>query len=373
MPKSKKTRAALWEWQDDEGDWQGYLEADEALLEDKFAADVLSFSTKLSFSKDSYKFDLKKLTQTNPKTKATRKLRRNDIEKKEESTKSGKRAKKKERVEEQKWYFKNDDGEWQAFAEPDRKMMEAEYESRGSEAKFTTTDFSFNAKHQTPYLINFDAMTQLNKKSKVSRELRRGEGEEESGIKAKSKTDSPPPGRAHLGEKERAQAGGRVHFSGCLMHESFVEGTCSVPYVEDAHSEYVGIGRYKKNSTTFPKAIGSSFDSVAVDAGTRCVIYEKPDFTGKVLWDKVGPALIVNVLWKSQTWPFCGTKKFEDMFMGEWKEPLNSIFPSSVREFSSSNMHEWNTGSLVIEGGYPIPKLLKKKNPEYRELSNPTY
>jgi len=158
-----------------------------------------------------------------------------------------------------------------------------------------------------------------------------------------------------------------------MWHEHVIS-TCTVPYTEDEMSEYVGVGRYPNNIKAFPKAIAASFDSVAVDAGTRCIIYSKANFEGTVLWDRVGPFIVVNVTWRDNSgWAFCAGAKYHDKLMEKWKEPLNSIFPPTVREFSISNMHEWNTGSLVIEGGHPIPKLLKTKNPEYAQLTNPTY
>jgi len=60
-------------------------------------------------------------------------------------------------------------------------MMETEYQDRGPkvllfaskgrlwlvQAKFTTTDFSFNKKHKTNYAIDFAKMTQTNKKTGV--------------------------------------------------------------------------------------------------------------------------------------------------------------------------------------------------------------
>jgi len=168
------------------------------------------------------------------------------------------------------------------------------------------------------------------------------------------------PGRAHVGELAVPQAGGRVHFSGTLMWDRFEDLWCSEVYVEDEYSEFVGIGRYAHNKKAFPKAIRSSFDSVAVDAGTRVRIYSQPDFKGKLLWDRVGPAIICNTAFQSQ---------HRGKLFAAWKEPLNTIFPKSVREFSDSNMHEWSGGSVIIEGEQCIPSSLNALE-EYRSLTN---
>jgi len=154
------------------------------------------------------------------------------------------------------------------------------------------------------------------------------------------------------------------------MWDSKVPSTCSKPYQEDEHSEYVGIGRYPHNIQAFPKAINASFDSVAVDAGTRVIIYSQPNFKGRVLWDRVGPAIVVNVLWKDHKWPFTGGHPYSKKLFGDWKQPLSSIFPAAVREFSCSDMHAWNAGSLVISSGEAIPSQLDDVD-EYSALANP--
>jgi len=168
-----------------------------------------------------------------------------------------------------------------------------------------------------------------------------------------------PSSRAHVGELMLPQAGCRVHFSGCLMHDEQVFSTCSVPYVEDQWSEYVGEGRYSSNMKAFPKAIGATFDSVAVDAGTRVTIFSEPNFKGKVLWDRTGPAIVVNTLYASwTTFPGCKGRRYSDVLKEEWEGPLGSLFPPEVRELSCSDMHAWNSGSLVIQKGESIPKEL---------------
>lgn len=162
------------------------------------------------------------------------------------------------------------------------------------------------------------------------------------------------------------EAGGRVHFTGLVMSDAYEESHFSVPYKVDKFGEYVGVGQYPSNKTAFPKSIATTFDAVAVDAGTRVVIYSEPNFKGQVLWDKVGPAIIFNSKWK-------GTQKYAPELTRTWSQPLQTIFPPSVREWSVSDMHLWDHGSLVIEDGEPIPQRLKDLLPEYGRLSNATY
>merc|ERR1712032_1191152 len=134
--------------------------------------------------------------------------------------------------------------------------------------------------------------------------------------------------------------------------------------------EYVGVGEYPDNNQAFPLSIKYTFDSVAVDAGTRVIIYSEPNFKGKVLWDRVGPAIVVNSKWKDNTWPFCKGKTFEKALKQEWEGRLQDLFPPEVREFSCSDMHCWNSGSLVIQDGQSIPRSLDAME-EYQVLSNP--
>merc|ERR1712183_512301 len=198
------------------------------------------------------------------------------------------------------------------------------------------------------------------------------EGEFQKAVGAKSVSDASSSVRSSrrtdVGEEACPEAGARVHFCGCLMNDKKQEGWTSVPYVEDKYGEYVGVGRYPDNGKAFPQAIKCTFDSVAVDAGTRVIMYEKANFKGKVLWDKVGPAIICNEIWKANS--FAGSKPYEDVFKGAWKEPLNTVFPPEVREFSKTDMHKWNTGSLVIEDGQAIPEFVDSL-PEYARLPNP--
>jgi len=176
--------------------------------------------------------------------------------------------------------------------------------------------------------------------------------------------------RASVGELALPTAGCRVHFSGALMFDQQISGWCSLPYLEDEYSEYVGKGKYASNMRAFPKAIGTSFDSVAVDAGTRVTIYSEPNFKGKVLWDRVGPAIVVNTFYKDIV--FHKGRLYSKLLKEEWEGELQVLFPPAVREFSVNNMHTWNSGSLVIQDGQSFPQSLDDIT-EYHALPNPRY
>lgn len=132
-----------------------------------------------------------------------------------------------------------------------------------------------------------------------------------------------------------------AHFSGLLMCDHFAPPWLTETYVEDMYSEYVGPGMYPLNSAAFPKATRYTFDGIAISAGTRVTIYSQPNFLGEILYQKVGPAIVNNRIWKSYS--------RAAPVMWDWKEPLQSMFPQSVREWSDTNMHQWPSGSMIIE------------------------
>merc|ERR1719336_1888531 len=100
-------------------------------------------------------------------------------------------------------------------------------------------------------------MTQLNTESKTKRTIRRGPPAapseppaKKAKAKAKAKASSSSGSqakRSDVGEEACPEAGGRVHFSVGVMHQTFKPGQTSIPYQEDDYSEYVGVGRYPDN------------------------------------------------------------------------------------------------------------------------------
>ncbi len=149
-----------------------------------------------------------------------------------------------------------------------------------------------------------------------------------------------PPVKDTKPKKPKANC--RVHFSGGLMGGKFDDVGISKIYVEDRLSEYVGSGHYPSNESAFPKAVRTTFDGIAIDKGTRLIIYSKPNFKGTILLDVTGPAIINNVKWKDDdSYKYCNTETYPS--------DLQANYPQSVRKWSSSNMETWSTGSCKIE------------------------
>jgi len=133
----------------------------------------------------------------------------------------------------------------------------------------------------------------------------------------------------------------RVHFTGGIMGGRFEQIGISKVYKVDHMSEYVGEGEYPDNRRAFPKAVATTFDGIAIDRGTRLIIYSGPNFTGRVLLDVVGPRIINNSLWRNDArYAHCNTDRFP--------EELQATYPPSVREWSRENMHSWSYGSCKI-------------------------
>ena len=84
--------------------------------------------------------------------------------------------------------------------------------------------------------------------------------------------------------------GARAHFGGGLMN-----GIHDI-FVEDWSSEFVGMGDYPDNTKAFPKAVGTTFDGIALDTGVRCIIYSEEDFQGDVVVDITGPIVVNNAM-----------------------------------------------------------------------------
>lgn len=133
----------------------------------------------------------------------------------------------------------------------------------------------------------------------------------------------------------------RVHFSGTLLSDTYIEGHISLIYQVDEYGEYVGEGEYPNAKVAFPNADRTTFDAIAIDKGTRLIIYSDLNFQGSVLLDVKGPALINNVKWKDEA-------RIKDVNKKTFTEPLQSLFPNSCRRWSNSNMNDWSRGSIKI-------------------------
>jgi hypothetical protein len=136
----------------------------------------------------------------------------------------------------------------------------------------------------------------------------------------------------------------RVHFSGGVMGGVWNDVGITKIYEVDQISEFVGSGYYPDNRAAFPKAVAQTFDGIAIDKGTRLVLYEKPNFEGRILLDITGPALINNVLWRNDS-------RYNKVMDEVFPEPLETNYPRSVRRYSLENMHQWSSGSCKITCG----------------------
>jgi len=133
-----------------------------------------------------------------------------------------------------------------------------------------------------------------------------------------------------------------VHFTGLVMSDNFWEGHTSKAYTEDKYSEFLTPGKYGRIGDYLPNAVKFTFDGIAVPSGTRMIIYSGTNFTGSILVDVIGPAIINNVKWKNDPrYKSANTKNFVPELQGE--------FPQVVRQWSVSNMHEWQNGSIEIQ------------------------
>ena len=132
-----------------------------------------------------------------------------------------------------------------------------------------------------------------------------------------------------------------VHFSGTLLSDVEVKGHISKIYQPDIYGEYVGDGKYISNQAAFPKAVQYTFDAIAIDKGTRLILYSEPNFKGKVLLDVKGPCLINNVKWKNEG-------RIKDVCTKTFSPELEANYPKSSRRWSDSNMNAWDFGSCII-------------------------
>ncbi len=133
----------------------------------------------------------------------------------------------------------------------------------------------------------------------------------------------------------------RAHFSGTLLSDVAITGHMSKIYVADKYGEYVGEGEYPNNLSAFPKAVKYTFDGIAVDKGTRIILYSEPNFKGKVLLDIKGPAIINNSKWKTE-------RRIKNFTTKTFGSGLQGSFPSSCRTWSKGNMNDWSKGSIKV-------------------------
>ncbi len=150
-------------------------------------------------------------------------------------------------------------------------------------------------------------------------------------------TKIPPPQKKVVPPRPNC----RAHFSGTLLADNPITGHISKIYTPDKYGEYVGEGEYPNNNTAFPKAVKYTFDGIAVDKGTRIILYSKENFKGTVLLNIKGPAIINNSKWKDE-------RRIRDFKTRNFANGFQSQFPTSCRSWSKGNMNDWSNGSIKV-------------------------
>jgi tetratricopeptide (TPR) repeat protein len=135
-----------------------------------------------------------------------------------------------------------------------------------------------------------------------------------------------------------------VHFCGLPITDERVDGITSKAYSDDPYSDFLVPGKYKWLDSELTYANFQTLDGIAVPEGVRLIVYSKRDFTGNVLLDITGPAIVNNA---KRTIPEVSAAN-----------RLQEAFPSAVRTVSASDMELWVKGSAVIiaPGDTEVPK-----------------
>ena len=134
--------------------------------------------------------------------------------------------------------------------------------------------------------------------------------------------------------------GKAAHFSGNLMRDTAQERFFSVPFTPVEADELLDAGDYPNLATRFPQLRRRTLDAIAVAQGARLRIWSGTNFTGTLLIDITGPAVISNNSLYSDYHPTAAPRT-------TWNEPLNTQFPT--RRYRS-DMHSWIKGSARLEG-----------------------
>ncbi|WP_430406282.1 hypothetical protein [Fluviicola sp.] len=135
-----------------------------------------------------------------------------------------------------------------------------------------------------------------------------------------------------------------VHFTGALMSDvsSSKYWTSEAFNRKDPYSDFLQEGRYNDIAHDLQKSTDFTLDGIAIPANTRLIVYEKPNFTGEILLDVTGPAIVNNGYRISN-------KRFKELSSKQFYDALQSNFPQSVRSWSKTNMHTWLNGSMEIK------------------------
>lgn len=132
-----------------------------------------------------------------------------------------------------------------------------------------------------------------------------------------------------------------VHFSSVLISDSSITDVSSQAFSTDSYSNFLPKGQYPVLTGFSWGAANQTPNGIAVPANVHFVIYSEPHFKGKILVDVVGPAIINSSSKKSNNASFIAHSKTFGL-------PLQTIFPQTVRVWSTGDMKDWWKGSMEI-------------------------
>lgn len=125
----------------------------------------------------------------------------------------------------------------------------------------------------------------------------------------------------------------RVQFSGKMLSDIYKIGVTSTIFEDDDAGEILGLGNYPRIREALPKSVFITFDGIAIDEGTRLIIFGEPDFKGTVLQDISGPLVINNTRWQTRA------GELGNLNGNVYKEVLEQKFPVANRIWSAADMH----------------------------------
>lgn len=134
---------------------------------------------------------------------------------------------------------------------------------------------------------------------------------------------------------------GKVHVSGLLITGERIEGITSKAFSNDPYSDFIAPGKYP---STDQKLIYSSYqtiDGISVPAGVRLIVYSEIGYSGQVLLDITGPAIVNNSAKKD-------SPAGKEFVSGTFPVFLQKTFPASSRSWSASDMQTWGKGSMQV-------------------------
>lgn len=157
------------------------------------------------------------------------------------------------------------------------------------------------------------------------------------------KDEQYPKDRIALVKREQ-ERWKKVHFCGLPLTDERIDGITSKACSDDPYSDFLAPGRYAFLDRELIYAGFQTLDGIAVPEGVRLIVYSQRDFTGSVVLDITGPAIVNNA------------KKEVPAFRTSAR--LQEAFPAAARIESASDMELWVRGSAMIvpAGATEAPK-----------------